>query len=70
MGMGMEIWYCNFRPLSHDLEHGNVVDTVVSKVLMPMWSVCACGLLMRDRCAWTWNFGPVTFDLGGMTLTL
>ncbi len=40
---------------------------LVPKVLMP---VCACGLPMKGRRAWAWNFDLVTFDLGAMTLTL
>ena len=46
------------------------MDTPVPKVLGPVWPGCACGLPMRDRRAWAWNFGAVTFDLGNMTLTL
>ena len=46
------------------------MDSPVLKALMPMWSVCACGLPMSGRCKWAYNFGPVTFDLGNMTLTL
>ncbi len=45
------------------------MDAAVSKVLMPMWPVCAC-VPTRDRCTWAYNFCPVTFDLGDMTLTL
>ena len=46
------------------------MDAPVSRVLMPLWPACACGLPMRGRCAWAWNFGPVTSDLDKMTLTL
>ena len=34
------------------------------------WNSCTCRLLMRGRCARAWNFGPVTSDLGSMTLIL
>ena len=44
---------------------------------MPVWPGHACGLPMRGSCVWTWNFGSVilnlgamTFDLGGIALTL
>ena len=40
------------------------------KVLMPVWSGYERGLPMKGRCAWAWKFGPVTFDLGDMILTL
>ena len=46
------------------------MDAPVPNVLMPVWPAHACGLPMRCSCAWTWNFGPVTFDLGDMTWTL
>ncbi len=49
---------------------GSATSLIVSQVLMPMWPVCSCGLPMRGSCAWAWNFGPVTFDRGAMTLTL
>ncbi len=39
-------------------------------VLKPMWHVCVCELSMRERCAWAWNLGPVTFDLGSHDLDL
>ena len=68
MSMGMEIWPCDIRPWSYDLELGNLVDALVPKILMPVWLTCACGLLMWGRYAWLWNFCPVTFDLGPMTL--
>ena len=32
--------------------------------------MCVCELPMRCSCALAWNFGPVTFDLGDMTLTI
>ena len=70
MCMGMEFWFCDLCPRSYDLELGNLVDAAVSKVLMLTWPICACELPMKARCAWAWNFGPVTFNLGAVTLTL
>ena len=49
---------------------GFLVDAPVLMVLMPIWPVWICGILVRDRCVFVWNFGPVTFDLGAMSLTL
>ena len=68
--MGMEFWSCDFWPWSYDLDLGNLVGAPVPRVFMPVWPAWACGLPMRYSCAWAWNFGPVTFDLGTMTLTL
>ena len=70
MCMGMEFWSCDLRPWGHDLDLGNHVNAPVPKVLIPMWSVCACGLPKGLRCVWAWNVGPVTFDLGATTLNL
>ena len=30
---------------------------------MPACPVCACGLTMRGKCAWAWNFGLATLTL-------
>ena len=57
-------------PRSYDLELGSLVDSALSKVLMPMWPICGCGLPMRGRCACAWNFGHVTFDLGAIPVNL
>ena len=43
------------------------VVAMVMKVAYPNW---VCELAMRGRCAWVWDFGHATFDLGDMTLTL
>ena len=55
---------------SHALDLRNLVDATVPKVLMLVWSVCGCGLLMKCRCACSWNYDPVTFDLGAVILNL
>ena len=70
MCMGIEFWSCDIWPWSYDLDLWNLLDAPVPKVLMRVWLACARGLPMRGRCAWVWNCGPVTFDLGAMTLTL
>ena len=57
-------------PVTFDLDLGNVVDTLVTKIFVLVWPICDCGLPMRGRCAWAWKFGPGTFELGAMTLTL
>ena len=46
-----------------------IVHAAVFKVLMPLWPDCVCGLPMRRRCAWAWNFVSVTYDIGDVTLT-
>ena len=46
------------------------MDASVPGVSMLMWPVCACGLPMKGSCAWAWDFDPVIFDLGAMTLNL
>ena len=37
---------------------------------MPVWPACACGLPTEYSCAQVSTFGPVTFDLGDMAITL
>ena len=61
------LWPLTLEP---NLDLGILLDTPVSMVLMPTWLVGVCGLPMMDRCRWAWTFGPVTFDLGTVTLTL
>ena len=46
------------------------VDTTVGKVFKLPYPNWVCGPPMRGRCAWTSNYGPVTFDFGAMTLNL
>ena len=43
------------------------VHAAVAKVLKPPWSNVH-GPPIQGRCVWAWNFGPVTFDLGDITL--
>ena len=53
-----DLWSCDF-----DLEN---------LCLRNWWQygqLVTCGLPIRRQCAQAWNFGPVTFDLGAMTLT-
>ena len=68
MCMGREFWSFGLGVINLDL--GNLVVASVPKVSMPMWPVHAYGLPMRGDCTGAWNFGPVTFDLGAMTLNL
>ena len=68
--MGIEFRFCDLWPWCYDLDLGILVDAAMAKVLMPVWPVCAGELPMRGRFAQAWDFGPVTFDLGAMTLTL
>ena len=67
--MAMEFWSFDHRLRSHDLDLGNCVDAPVPKVLMPVFPACACGLPTKYS-AQVSILGPVTFDLGDMTLTL
>ena len=46
------------------------MDAPVPKVLIPVLPACTCGLPIKYRCAQVLILGPVTFDLGDMTLTL
>ncbi len=66
----MEFWSFDFWPWSLDFDLGNFVHGTASRVLMPTWPVCTCGLLMRGRCAGAQNLCPVTVDLGSMMFTL
>ena len=60
----MNFWSRNL----FDLDPGILVHATMAKVLVPQLSYYKCGLLMRGRCAWALNFGPVT--LWDITLTL
>ena len=51
MCMGVELWSCDLWHWSHVRNLGILVDAAVSKVLMPNWSICVCGLPMKDECA-------------------
>ena len=48
----------------------DLVGATVSKVLSQRGPISACNLPIRGTCAWAFKFGPVTFDLVAMTLTL
>ncbi len=44
------------------------MDAPVSKIVMPTWPMQSCGLPMRGRYAFAWNFGRVIFNLGSLDL--
>ena len=67
---GHAIGPCDLCPWRYDLELGNVLDATASRVLIPMCPICACELSMKHGCAGAWNVGPVTLDIGAVTLTL
>ena len=46
------------------------VDAAMAKVFKLPYPNWVWRQPMRDRCAWAWNFGPVTYNLGAITLTL
>ncbi len=58
--MGMELWSCDLGAMTLYLEN----LWMAPYVLMLMWPVCGCGLPLRLRCRWAWNFRPVILTLG------
>ncbi len=68
MCIGMEVWSSDLWHWRYDLDSRILADAPMSKVLVPQWPICTCRIPMRGRCAWAWNFGPLTFDFGDMTL--